>query len=125
MFGKIMKNLSSPEEEVLSGLPRSLVENLFRLKEIETVLGNIPPEEINLKEIAGKIDQLSIKNEVGKFAQLESQTELVFGDICDELSALGKSPIEIAKIINSVVKYEGGPKYCNEKEVADILGIVQ
>jgi hypothetical protein len=116
-------NLKNTNEVILNGLPKSILENLFRLKEIETTLGHLPSEEINLKDVNNRVEQAASKAQAGKYSQLEKQTELVFGDICDELSSLGKNPEDIAQIVNSVVRYEGGPKYCNAKEVAEVLGL--
>jgi hypothetical protein len=116
-------NLKNSNEVVLNGLPKSILENLFRLKEMETSLGHLPAEEMNLKDVSARVEQAASKSQTGKYNQLEKQTELVFGDICDELHSLGKSPDEISHIVNSVVNYEGGPKYCNAIEVAETLGL--
>jgi phage terminase Nu1 subunit (DNA packaging protein) len=114
--------IQSKNDAILNSLPKTVLENLFRLKEIETALGHLPAEELNLKEVSARVELAASKAQSGKYSMMEKQTELVFGDICDELHSLGKSFEEIANVINAVVKYEGGPKYCNAKEVSEALG---
>lgn len=101
-------------------IPESVKAKIEELKRLETELGHLPPETWAIKELQRRTLDPDFPFHA---AQMEQQTELLFGDVCDELSELGLSPSEIANVINSTVQYPGGPKYCNELEVAESLGL--
>lgn len=101
-------------------LPDGVRAKLTRLKRIETELGHLPPEKWAVEEL----ERRSTDPEFPFFAsQWEQETELLFGDICDELSVAGFEPAEIAVAVNGVLNYPGGPRYCNEAEVREVLGV--
>lgn len=95
-------------------------EKILRLKQLETKLGHLPPDEISIKELHERVLDPHFENHA---SQLQQQTELLFGDICDELLEAGLTPEQIADAINAELRYPGGPKYCNAVEVRDCLGI--
>lgn len=101
-------------------VPAQILAKIHQLKALETQLGHLPNETFTLDALQDKIQEIFSPFQT---AQHEQQTELLFGDICDELAALNLGPDEIAKIINGVIFYAGGPQYCNSIEVSEALGI--
>ena len=101
-------------------VPDAIRMKIEELKRLETELGHLPPETWAVSELQGRTVDPDFPFHA---AQMEQQTELLFGDICDELSELGFDPAAIAGVINGTVQYAGGPKYCNETEVAESLGL--
>lgn len=101
-------------------VPEGLKKKIFELKRIETELGHLPPESWAINELQRRTLDPDFPFHAN---QLEQQTELLFGDICDDLAELTFSPEQIADIINESLQYPGGPKYCNELEVQESLGL--
>jgi hypothetical protein len=100
-------------------VPESVQQKIEELKTLETELGHLPPETWAIDKLQKRVDP----DFPFHAAQMEQQTELLFGDICDDLSELGVTPDQIADIINAKVHYAGGPKYCNVSEVLESLGL--
>ena len=100
-------------------IPKIVFDKLEELKNIEIVLGHIPPESWTIRELYKKIEEK--REELGS-DHLETQTEILFTEVCKILDNLKFNESEIANAVNSVVKYERGPKYCNETEVRNALG---
>ncbi|MGY3803865.1 hypothetical protein ACWNT8_07385 [Pigmentibacter ruber] len=100
-------------------IPENIKNKIMELKLIETQLGHIPPENWNVGDLYAKYDN---SNYHQSLTQLEKQTEILFLEICEALEKLNFSYISIAKEINAIVNYVGGPKYCNEEEVKQVLG---
>lgn len=103
-------------------LPEALTSKILELKRLETELGHLPPESWAIKELQRRTLDPDFPFHAN---QMEQQTELLFGDICDELAELDFTPAEIAELINGSLQYPGGPKYCNELEVAESLGLAK
>lgn len=101
-------------------IPAAVKAKVEELKRLETELGHLPPEQWAINELQRRTLDPDFPFHA---AQMEQQTELLFGDICDELAELGLAPLAIADVINETVQYPGGPKYCNETEVAESLGL--
>jgi hypothetical protein len=95
---------------------------IMELRRIETHLGHLPPDEWSLKDLVKRTAEERAAQSSLHARQLEQQTELLFGDICDELSLAGLTARQIADVINQQLRYEGGPRYCSEEEVKDVLG---
>ncbi len=93
-------------------------EKIATLRKLETQLGHLPPDEWALKELSKRSNSSEY---AAHSKQLEQQTETLFGEICEDLSAAGFSPTAIAETINADLKYEGGPRYCDETEVKECL----
>jgi hypothetical protein len=108
---------SSP---TVPAVPARIADKILRLKGLETRLGHLPPDEISIKELHERISDPQFETHAN---QLEQQTELLFGDICDELLESGFTPSQIADAVNVQLLYKGGPKYCNEAEVRECLGM--
>lgn len=104
-----------------SKLPERISAKLKSLRSLETQLGHLPPDEWSLKELSKRME--NPQEHLFHARQAEEQTEMLFGDICDELLELGYAPSEIAEFINQALKFEGGPHYCNEREVRECLGL--
>jgi hypothetical protein len=100
-------------------IPETVQKKIDELRTLETELGHLPPETWAIDKLQRRVDP----DFPFHAAQMEQQTELLFGDICDDLAELGVQPSEIADLINASVHYTGGPKYCNEMEVREALGI--
>ena len=100
-------------------LPKQIQEKIELLRNLETKLGHLPPSEWSVKDLSTRLNN---PQHGFQSSQLEQQTELIFGDICDELSDLGMSSEQIADVINRHLSYEGGPSYCNAREVGESLG---
>ena len=100
-------------------IPESIQKKIDELKTLETELGHLPPEEWAINKLQRRVDP----DFPFHAAQMEQQTELLFGDICDDLAEIGHSPGNISDIINAHVHYPGGPKYCSEGEVRESLGL--
>ena len=103
-----------------SDVPQYIIDKILLLKNLEHILGHLPTEVFEVKDLKEKVDS---QTSAFQSSQQEQQTELLFGDICDELQALEKSPQDISEIINHYLFYTGGPKYCNEQEVKEVLGL--
>jgi len=101
-------------------IPEGVKAKVEDLKRLETELGHLPPEQWAINELQRRTLDPDFPFHA---AQMEQQTELLFGDICDELAEIGFDPAAIADVINGTVQYPGGPKYCNETEVAESLGL--
>jgi hypothetical protein len=121
-----MKMSDSLSDEQNSGSKASnrvsvrIQEKILRLKTLETKLGHLPPDEISIKELHERVLDPQFETHA---SQLQQQTELLFGDICDELLEAGLTPEQIADAVNAELRYPGGPKYCDALEVKDCLGI--
>jgi hypothetical protein len=121
-----MKMSDSLNDEQNSGSKASnrvsvrIQEKILRLKTLETKLGHLPPDEISIKELHERVLDPQFETHA---SQLQQQTELLFGDICDELLEAGLTPEQIADAVNAELRYPGGPKYCDALEVKDCLGI--
>ena len=102
------------------GVSVRIHEKILRLKTLETKLGHLPPDEISIKELHERVLDPQFETHA---SQLQQQTELLFGDICDELFEAGLTPEQIADAVNAELRYPGGPKYCDAREVKDCLGI--
>jgi hypothetical protein len=118
-------NDSLSDEQNSSSKPSNRVsvriqEKILRLKTLETKLGHLPPDEISIKELHERVLDPQFETHA---SQLQQQTELLFGDICDELFEAGLTPEQIADAVNAELRYPGGPKYCDALEVKDCLGI--
>jgi hypothetical protein len=100
-------------------VPESIHLKTIELKEIETRLGHLPAESWVVSDLHKRFSDPS---QLAHSTVLEQRTELLFREIVGELHDLGWSPSEIAQAINTTVFYAGGPKYCNEDEVAEVLG---
>jgi hypothetical protein len=101
-------------------VPARIADKITKLKHLETRLGHLPPDEFSLRELHERVSDPQFEAHA---SQLEQQTELLFGDICDELYEAGFSAEQIADAINADLRYPGGPKYCNAAEVGSCLGI--
>lgn len=101
-------------------VPARIQDKISKLRALETRLGHLPPDEISLTELHKRVADPQFEFHA---SQLEQQTELLFGDICDELLEAGLSPEQICDVVNERLRYEGGPRYCNVAEVKDCLGI--
>ena len=114
-------SVSVPQVQPISKqIPESLKKKIIELKRIETELGHLPPETWAVKELQRRTLDPDFPFHAN---QLEQQTELLFGDICDDLTEIGFSTEDIAQVINEHLQYQGGPKYCNALEVAESLGL--
>lgn len=100
-------------------VPESIHAKTIELKEIETRLGHLPAETWAVSELHKRF---SDPGQLAHSSFLEQRTELLFREIVGELHDLGWSLGEIAQAVNTTVSYVGGPKYCNEDEVAEVLG---
>ena len=110
---------SKNKEAESTRIPKRIQEKIDLLRSIETRLGHLPPDEWSLKELSSRISDPHMSFQS---SQLEQQTELLFGDICDELKDIGFTSAQIASAINSQLRYDGGPNYCNAAEVSESLG---
>jgi hypothetical protein len=102
-------------------IPQGIQQKIEELKTLETELGHLPPETWAVNKLQKRVDP----DFPFQAAQMEQQTELLFGDICDDLSEIGLQPQQIADVVNATVNYPGGPKYCNVTEVRESLGLTE
>ncbi|NBO38339.1 hypothetical protein EBU99_07125 [bacterium] len=100
-------------------IPESVHRKILELREIEIRLGHLPSETWAVTDLHKRFSDPS---QLSQSSFLEQQTENLFREIAGELHDCGWNLSEIAQAINSVVCYAGGPKYCNEDEVAEVLG---
>jgi hypothetical protein len=112
--------MSDAQQKITKQVPEAVAKKIMELKRIETELGHLPPENWAIKELERRTMDPNFPFHAN---QMEQRTELLFGDICDELSELGFVPKDIADSINLSLNYAGGPNYCNEREVAESLGL--
>lgn len=100
-------------------VPDSIHAMTLELREIETRLGHLPAETWAVSDLHKRF---SDPTQLSHTSFLEQRTEQLFREIAGELHDMGWSTAEIALAINAVVCYSGGPKYCNEQEVAEVIG---
>lgn len=115
------------KEPKSSGDPRvssRVLTKILELRRLETLLGHLPPDEWSLKDLMKRTEDDRASQTGFHARQLEQQTELLFGDICDELSLAGLSAAQVAEVINTQLRYDGGPRYCCEEEVKEAQGEV-
>ncbi|BBH52407.1 hypothetical protein [Fluviispira sanaruensis] len=103
----------------LKKIPDTIHKKIIELKQIETKLGHLPPDNWKVGELFNRIDNPDYYQ---SFVLMEKQTELLFSEICEDLRARNFDNAEIVQAINAELFYEGGPKYCNEQEVLEALG---
>lgn len=99
-------------------VPESIHYKILELKELETRLGHLPTETFAVSDLHKRFTDPS---QLSHSSFMEQRTELLFREISGELHDCGWSLSEIAQAINSIVCYAGGPKYCNEEEVAEVI----
>lgn len=100
-------------------VPEAVHSKILELKSIETRLGHLPTETFAVSDLHKRF---SDPTELSHSTVLEQRTEILFREIAGELHDGGWSLSEIAQAINTTVFYAGGPKYCNEEEVSEVLG---
>jgi hypothetical protein len=103
-------------------LPSSVYAKAFKLKELETQLGHLPPENWSVQRVDDLHKRLEEEDLHQKSVlQMEHQTELLFMEICEELRAAGFSNEHIAAAINALLCLPGNLPYCNAHEVGAVL----
>ncbi|MEN9528763.1 MAG: hypothetical protein RI932_636 [Pseudomonadota bacterium] len=100
-------------------VPESIHAKILELREIETRLGHLPTETFAVSDLHKRFTDPS---QLSHVSFMEQRTENLFREISGELHDCGWTLSEIVQAINSTVCYAGGPKYCNEDEVAEVLG---
>jgi len=100
-------------------VPEAVHGKILELRDIETRLGHLPVETFAVSDLHKRFTDPSQMNHV---SFMEQRTEVLFREISGELHDCGWSLSEIAQAINTLLSYSGGPKYCNEDEVAEVLG---
>lgn len=100
-------------------VPESVHSKILELREIETRLGHLPTETFAVSDLHKRYNDPS---QLGHTTLMEQRTETLFREIAGDLTDCGWSHSEISQAINQVVRYEGGPKYCSEEEVSEVLG---
>lgn len=101
-------------------VPQAIKNKIIELRDIEITLGHLPPESWTLNALQERVDSEKFKH---SSVQLAAQTETLFSEICEELTEVNFKPADIANIINADLCYTGGPRYCNESEVREALGL--
>lgn len=101
-------------------VPQAIKNKIVELRDIEITLGHLPPENWTLNALQERMDSEKFKL---SRVQLSAHTETLFSEICEELTAIDFKPDEIANTINATLSYTGGPRYCNESEVSETLGV--
>ena len=100
-------------------VPEAIHHKTLELREIETRLGHLPAETWAVTDLHKRFAD---PDQLAHSSLLEQRTETLFREIAGELHDLGWTPSEIVQAINTTVCYAGGPRYCNEEEVAEVLG---
>ena len=100
-------------------VPESIHSKILELREIEIRLGHLPTETFAVSDLHKRFTD---QGQMSHVVVMEQRTETLFQEIAGELHDSGWTLDEIARAINTVVGYVGGPKYCNEDEVAEVLG---
>jgi hypothetical protein len=99
-------------------IPTATQNKIVELRNLETALGHLPPSEFAVKDLHNRVNDPGFTFQAN---QMEQKTELLFSDICDDLTSMGFSAEQTATIVNSYLRYPGGPKYCNAEEVQTAL----
>jgi hypothetical protein len=99
-------------------IPQTFIDKIVHLRDLEITLGHLPANEWSMQELTRRINDPKYPEHA---SQMSRATEAVFSEVCHGLTAIQFSPAEIAAIINSHLRYSGGPKYCNESEVQEAL----
>jgi hypothetical protein len=111
--------MSDPLKEINGKpVPQSTIEKIIELRTLEITLGHLPPQEWNMQELTRRMNDPEFPEHA---SQMERKTESLFAEIAHNLRAINFSAGETAAIINSHLRYQGGPKYCNEAEVQEAL----
>jgi hypothetical protein len=95
-------------------IPTTTRNKIVELRNLETALGHLPPNEFAIKDLHNRVNDPDFTFQAN---QMEQKTELLFSDICDDLTSMDFSAEQTAEIINSYLRFAGGPKYCNADEV--------
>jgi hypothetical protein len=117
-----MKNENTPPAAPVVGdktVPESIHQKTLELKEIETRLGHLPAETWAVSDLHKRFTD---PEHLSHSSVMEQRTETLFREIAGELHDLGWTPSEIVKAINLTICYAGGPRYCNEEEVSEVIG---
>lgn len=99
-------------------IPAPILTKIELLKQLETDLGVLPPENLTVTELHKKTMDPQYRE---TRTTLQNRTETLFAEICEDLDERGFSAEDIAAAVNSVLKYEGGPRYCSSEEVEEAL----
>lgn len=111
--------MSDPLKEINGKpVPQVTIEKIVELRTLEITLGHLPPADWNVKDLNRRINDPAFPEHA---SQMERKTESLFAEISHNLRAINFTPGEIAAVINSYLRYAGGPKYCNEAEVQESL----
>lgn len=100
-------------------VPDAVHAKILELRDIETRLGHLPAETFAVSDLHKRFTDPA---QMSHASFLEQRTETLFREIAGDLHDCGWALHEIVQAINSIVCYAGGPKYCNEDEVAEVLG---
>lgn len=100
-------------------VPEFVHTKILELKEIETRLGHLPTETFAVSDLHKRYTDPS---QLSHATLMEQRTETLFREIAGDLSDCGWTHAEISEAINQVVRYDGGPRYCSEDEVSEVLG---
>jgi hypothetical protein len=111
--------MSDPLKEINGKpVPESIVNKIIELRTLEITLGHLPPQEWSMQDLNRRINDPDFPEYA---SQMERKTESLFAEIAHNLKAINFSAGETAAIVNSYLRYQGGPKYCNEAEVQETL----
>lgn len=106
-------------EENKKNVPENITGKIQDLRRLEMLLGHLPNENWTVNELQKRTEDASYQQSL---SQMETKTELLFAEICEELMQHNFSDAEIAQAINSEISLLGKMKYCNEIEVREALG---
>ena len=101
-------------------VPEKIKNKIHELKKLETLLGHLPSEVWKVDELQKRIVDPSHQHSV---VQMDVRTEILFAEICDDLSAHHFNHEEIATAINDELCHSLKIKYCNSIEVKEALGV--
>jgi len=109
-----MSDLNAADQPIV---PPEIHEKILKLKRLEVELGHLPPDAWTLD----KLQSVAWEDDTAESLQKEHETDVLFGEICKELSAVHFNAEAIAQAINGELYFEGVPKYCNGEEVSEAL----
>ncbi len=99
-------------------IPEWVVAGLIKIQEMEIALGNIPNSKAwQTRDLDSLINVFNDRD-----MDLDPDAvDLQFERLIRKIAELGLQTVEIVKLINTHIGYDGGPPYCNEEEILEII----
>ncbi len=110
---------SKKEEEKKDACPQWAEDLIVKLREVEILLGNIPSSLAWQSQHLADVAKRAFAGEEAVSA--EQKAEFIYRRIVRGLAQEKFTVEDICSFINSRIRYQGGPKYTDEKEIREAM----